>query len=111
MLIFSWLCLLPVDAVQVTEVMYNPPGETRKPKKVKYQVDTSAKNNGIDYEFIELYNEKADRLDLGQWHFTRGIKLQFSEGTIIEPRTYFLVAKNPKKLKLRINMNISKYLK
>ena len=94
-LIFCWLCLLPVDAVQVTEVMYNPPGEARKSKKVKYQLETSTKNNGTDYEFIELYNEKADRLDLGQWQFTKGIKLQFPEGTVIEPRTYFLVAKNP----------------
>ena len=99
MLIFSWLCLLPVNAVQVTEVMYNPPGEAGKSKKVKYQVETSTKSNGTDYEFIELYNEKADRLDLGQWQFTQGIKLQFPEGTVIEPRTYFLVAKSPEKLK------------
>ena len=98
-LIFCWLCLLPVDAVQVTEVMYNPPGEAKKSKKVKYQLETSTKNNGTDYEFIELYNEKADRLDLGQWQFTKGIKLQFPDGAVIEPRTYFLVAKSPEKLK------------
>ena len=94
----SWICLVPVNAIQITEVMYNPPSD-KTSKEVQSLVETSTKSNDTDYEFIELYNEKADRLDLGQWQFTRGIKLQFSEGTIIEPRTYFLVAKNPKKLK------------
>ncbi len=99
MLLVSWTCLVPVNAVQITEVMYNPPSEAKTSKEAKSSVETSTKSNDTDYEFIELYNEKADRLDLGQWQFTRGIKLQFSEGTIIEPRTYFLVAKNPEKLK------------
>ena len=50
-------------------------------------------------EFIEFYNEKADYLDLGNWQFTQGITFQFPEGTIIDPKTYFLVAKDPIKLK------------
>ena len=79
--------------------MYNPPSEVKTSKKARSSVETSTKTNATSYEFIEFYNEKADRLDLGQWQFTQGIKLQFPEGTIIEPRTYFLVAKNPEKLK------------
>lgn len=55
--------------------MYNPPGEARQSKTVKYQVETSTKNKGTDYEFIEFYNGKADRLDLDQDQFTQGLKL------------------------------------
>ena len=99
LLLFSWIHVDSAKAIQVTEIMYNPPSEVKTSKKAKSSVETSTKSNDTSYEFIEFYNEKADRLDLGQWQFTQGIKLQFPEGTTIEPRTYFLVAKNPEKLK------------
>ena len=66
-----------VEAIQVTEIMYNPPG------------------NDSRHEFIELYNETASRRDISGWAFVRGIDFVFPEGTVIPPRTYFVVARHP----------------
>ena len=70
------------NAIQITEIMYNP--------KVGKSSD----------EFIELYNETAARRDIGGWKFINGIDFTFPEGTVIEPRSYFIVASNPKRHKL-----------
>ena len=86
--LICWFSFLPVSAIQITELMYHPPN-----KEKGGNFSQSA------MEFIELYNEKADYLDLGNWQFTQGITFQFPEGTIIDPKTYFLVAKDPIKLK------------
>ena len=79
LLLFSWIHIDSAKAVQVTEIMYNPPSGVKTSKKAKSSVETSTKTNDTSYEFIEFYNEKADRLDLGQWQFTQGIKLQFED--------------------------------
>ena len=84
----SWCIFLPASSIQITELMYNPPNRENE--------ETSSQST---MEFIELYNEKADYLDLGEWKFTKGIKFQFPEGVVIAPKTYFLVAKNPEKLR------------
>ena len=76
-----------IDAIVVTELMYNPA-----------QKDAA-------YEFIELYNETAARRDLSGWAFTKGIEYVFPEGTAIEPRSYFVIARNPEKLKSKYEIN------
>lgn len=70
-----------VEAIQVTEIMYNPPG------------------NDSRHEFIELYNETATRRDISGWAFVKGIDFVFPEGTVIPPKTYFVVARHPGTLK------------
>jgi len=66
------------NAIQITEIMYNP---------------GSGKSSG---EFTEIYNETASRRDISGWKFVNGIDFTFPEGTIIEPRSYIVVASNPK---------------
>ena len=70
------------NAIQITEIMYNP----------------KDKDDLLD-EFVELYNETAARRDISEWRFTSGIDFVFPEGTVIEPRSYFVIARNPEHLK------------
>ena len=74
------------QAIQVTEIMYNPPGDDSQ------------------YEFVELYNETASKRDISGWAFVRGIDFVFPEGTVIPPRTYFVVARHPGTLRKKYGL-------
>ena len=65
------------SAVQVTEIMYQP------------QKDEAL------YEFIEIYNETSSRRDIAGWAFVKGIDFTFPEATIMEPKSYLVIARNP----------------
>jgi len=77
------------NAIQITEIMYNPKGRD------------------LSDEFIELYNETAARRDISGWKFTNGIDFVFPEGTVIEPRSYFVIARNPESLKSKHTLDVS----
>jgi hypothetical protein len=63
--------------VTFNEIMYHPSG------------------NEDEYEWIEIYNQLAVDVDLSGWVITNGIYYKFPEGTIINGRSYLVIAKNP----------------
>ena len=67
----------PGFGLLVTEVMYQPTG------------------NEETLEFIELYNNRAVFEDLSGYTFTNGIGYVFPAGTIIGPKSYLVVARDP----------------
>jgi hypothetical protein len=69
-----------LDALRVTEVMYNPPAS-----------DTLA---GDQFEFIELKNTGPDFLDLTGVAFTQGVQYAMPEGTGLEPGAFLVLASN-----------------
>jgi len=44
--------------------------------------------------WIELYNRGDVPVDLSDWRFTRGIDFSFAPGTLLQPDTYLVVAKD-----------------
>ena len=70
----------------VTEVMYHPPG-------------LSAATEDEKLEFIELYNNEPVSADLGGWAFTKGISYVFEPNTLLGPKQYLVVARDPNALK------------
>jgi hypothetical protein len=51
-------------------------------------------------EYVELYNFLSVQVDLSGWRFEGGITFDFPEGTVIEPKGYLVIAKNPVALEL-----------
>ncbi|MDG2122208.1 MAG: lamin tail domain-containing protein, partial [Verrucomicrobiales bacterium] len=49
----------------------------------------------VQGEFIELYNNSDDAVDLSAWYFSSGIDFTFPDPTSIPPRSYLVVAQNP----------------
>ncbi|MBN2271437.1 MAG: lamin tail domain-containing protein, partial [Sedimentisphaerales bacterium] len=73
----------PCDALVVSEFMYHPVEEGGTP---------SGEEN---LEFIELYNNKATREDIGGYAFTNGIDYTFPAGTMLAGKGYLVVARDP----------------
>ena len=46
-------------------------------------------------EFIELYNNSEESVDISQWYFSDGIDYTFKEGTTIESGAYLVIAESP----------------
>ncbi|MCJ7673538.1 MAG: lamin tail domain-containing protein, partial [Sedimentisphaerales bacterium] len=67
----------PGMGLVVSEVMYHP-------------VD---QNEAL--EFIELYNNRAVSEDVSGYEFTSGIEYKFQPGTVIGPKAYLVVARDP----------------
>jgi len=67
----------PCMALVVSEVMYHPHEDTG------------------DVEFIELYNDRAVTEDMGGYALTNGVEYTFEPGTMIGPKQYLVVTKDP----------------
>ncbi len=67
----------PCMGLVVSEVMYHPV------------------EGAETLEFIELYNNRAVFEDLTGYAFTNGIQYEFEPGTIIGPKEYLVVARDP----------------
>lgn len=65
----------------ISEIMYNPVGTST-------QV-------GDEFEFLELQNTGTTSLDLGGLAFVSGISFTFTNGTVLTPGGFFLLARNP----------------
>jgi hypothetical protein len=76
----------PGLGLMITEVMYHPVGP-------------SAAAEDETLEFIELYNNQAVSEDLGTWAFTNGIEYTFGPDTLLGPKQYLVVARDPNALK------------
>lgn len=66
------------SALVITELMYNPSDES--------------------LEFIELYNHRAVFEDLGGFAFTNAVEFEFPAGTILEAKSYLVLARDPNAL-------------
>ncbi len=69
-----------LSSLAITEIMYNPPALGGIP--------------GGDLEFIELKNTGVVALDLGTLTFTNGITFTFTNGTVLLPGQFFMLARN-----------------
>jgi len=67
----------------VSEIMYHPVEEGGSP------------SGDENLEFIELYNNKATREDIGGYAFTNGIDYTFPAGTMLAGKGYLVVARDP----------------
>ena len=68
------------EDVVINEIMYNPiSGES-------------------DDEYVELYNQSANVVDLSGWRFTDGIDFEFPPNTLLAASNYLVVAKNAARL-------------
>jgi len=77
----------PVSAIVISEIMYHP------------QTDE------LHNEWVELYNETAHRVDLSRWQFNEGIDYVFTSGTILQPRSYLVVARDPATIMARYGIS------
>jgi hypothetical protein len=67
----------PCEALVVSEIMYHPADEAEM------------------LEFLELFNNRAVSEDLTGCAFTGGIEYAFAPGTLLGPKEYLVVARDP----------------
>ena len=74
--VVTLLALLPASAsaLVITEVMYHPAGENQR-----------------QFEYIELYNENADPLDLSGFSICNGVRFTFPDGVFLDGKTFIVV--------------------
>ena len=65
----------------ISEIMYNPRG--------------AGGVNGDEFEFLEIKNAGLTPLDLSGWAFNTGIAFGFTNGTVLAPGQFFVLARNP----------------
>lgn len=69
-----------IPLVVINEIMYNPPPEL----------------GDDDYwEFIEIYNNDTESVDLSGWSFSDGIDFNFPDGTTLGAGAYLVIARVP----------------
>jgi hypothetical protein len=80
--VVGWMFAIvqPCQGLVISEVMYHPSDETES------------------LEFIELYNNQATSEDLGGFSFTKGVQYTFPVGTLLGPKSYLVVARDPNAL-------------
>jgi hypothetical protein len=54
-----------------------------------------AYDNDLRREFIELYNRSDRSIDISGWSFTQGFNFTFPESTVLTPKGYLVVARDP----------------
>jgi hypothetical protein len=67
-------------ALALTEIMYNPP-----------EVGAT---NGDDFEFLELKNTGTNTLNLTGLYFSDGLTFAFTNGTMLAPGAFFVLARD-----------------
>ncbi len=76
-------CLLSAQQVVINEIYFEPVPKT-SPE-----------------EFVELYNNSAETVDLSGWFFSNGISFEFPEGALMDPGGYLVMAEDPQALQER----------
>jgi len=69
-----------LNKLALTEIMYNPPA--------------LGTNLGNSLEFLEMKNVGTNTLDLGGLSFTAGITFTFTNGTLLGPGQFFILARD-----------------
>lgn len=80
-LLQSYLRLWADSTVVFNEIQYNP-GDSQ------------------EGEWIEFHNQMGIRMDLSNWQIDGGVEYTFPAGTVMEPGSYLVVAKDPSNSKL-----------
>ncbi len=80
--VFAFWATVPCMALVVSEIMYHPVEEDGTPA------------GDENLEFIELYNNKATREDMGGYAFTNGVSYTFPAGTILPGKEYVVIARD-----------------
>ncbi len=81
----------PGLALVISEVMYHPVED--------------AVTGDETLEFIELYNDRAVSEELGGWAFTNGIEYIFEPNTLLGPKQYLVIARDPDALMAAYDIN------
>jgi hypothetical protein len=68
------------DQLTLTEIMYNPP--------------PVGLTNGDEFEFVEVKNAGTNTLNLSGLRFTDAIDFVFTNGTLLAPGEFFVLARN-----------------
>jgi len=84
----------PCMALVVSELMYHPVEEGNTP------------SGNERLEFVELYNDQATSDDLSGYKFTNGIGYTFATGTILGPKKYVVVAREPNAVKAAYGISV-----
>ena len=66
-----------------------------KPTELFYHPPDSLDRDGDDFEFVELQNTGADRLDLTGLRFTDGVEFGFADGAVLEPGGFAVLTRDP----------------
>ena len=89
------------QSVPVGEEFYGGPGHTRDAANdpssrvtdiVINEIMYDAPADQVSHEFIEIYNNGAEAIDLSGWRFTSGISFDFPPGTSIPSGGYVVIA-------------------
>jgi hypothetical protein len=74
------------------------PGTTNAPILVSDVVINEIMHNPIslddDDQYVELYNQGTNAVDLGKWQFISGISFTFPPNTVVQAGDYLVVARN-----------------
>lgn len=70
-----------LPSVMISEIHYNPSGDLQ--------------GEDEDFEFLELFNDEKEQVDLSGYKFTDGITFTFPEGSYIIPGEFILLVSNP----------------
>ncbi len=85
--IFSLIVLSSIESKAIDSVV------------VFNEINYHPSENNHALEFIELYNQNSVNVDLTGWKLTGGIDYSFPENTIIEGRSYLVIALEPETVK------------
>jgi hypothetical protein len=72
--------------------------------EIMYRPGTDFPEN-TSLEFIELYNTDNVAVDVSGWAFTKGISFTFSQGALIGPNGYLVIAANAAALQTRYGLS------
>ncbi|MFP4469127.1 MAG: lamin tail domain-containing protein [Bacteroidales bacterium] len=78
--IFSVIEPPTIYDIVINEIMYNPPPEL---------------GNDDYWEYLEIYNNENETVDLSNWYFSNGIEFTFEPGTVIGAGEYLVIARVP----------------
>ena len=81
-----------------------PGGPNTSGAVVINEIHYAPEDNADPSEFIELYNNTFDEVDLSGWRFDDGIRYRFPEGTTIPAGGYLVVAQDPATLQARFGV-------
>jgi len=84
----------PCMGLVVSELMYHPVEEGNTP------------SGDEKLEFVELYNNQATSEDLSGYKFTNGIGYTFKPGTMLGPKGYLVVAREPNAVKAAYGISV-----
>ena len=88
------------ENLTISEIMYHPTASTAEEIAAGF-------TNDDDFEFVELQNIGANRIDLSGVRFTNGIDFDFADGTMLDAGAYVILVANEAAFKQRYGDAVS----